>query len=91
MLDDSDAFWIRTMPINWTQNPVAFSLQANYTDRATAACRPSYCQLLWIEGVAWSAQRILTTVNLGFLDRNKLNLVGWNMLKIYGFEILFMA
>jgi hypothetical protein len=26
------------------------SLQANYTDRATAVCRRSYCQLLRIEG-----------------------------------------
>jgi hypothetical protein len=24
---------------------------------------------LWVEGIAWSAQRIPTTVNLGFLDR----------------------
>jgi hypothetical protein len=39
-------------------NSVAFSPQTNYTDRATAACRRSYCQLLRIEGVAWSAQRI---------------------------------
>jgi hypothetical protein len=37
-------------------------------DRATAACRRSQCQLLRIEGVAWSAQRIPTAVNLGFLD-----------------------
>jgi hypothetical protein len=28
------------------------------------------CQLLRIEGVAWSAQRIPTVVNLGFLDRS---------------------
>jgi hypothetical protein len=34
------------------------SLHANYTDRATAACRRSWCQLLRIEDVAWSAQRI---------------------------------
>jgi hypothetical protein len=27
----------------------------NYTDRATAACRRSDCQLLLIEGVTWSA------------------------------------
>jgi hypothetical protein len=39
-------------------NSVAFSPQANYTDRATAACRRSWCQLLRIEGVAWSVQRI---------------------------------
>jgi hypothetical protein len=51
-------------------NSVAFSPQANYNDRATAACRRSYCQLLRIDGVAWSAQRILTAVNLGFLDWN---------------------
>jgi hypothetical protein len=54
---------------------VVFSPQANYTDRATAACRRSMyvrmckCQLFRIEGVAWSAQRIPTAVNLGFLDR----------------------
>jgi hypothetical protein len=46
------------------------SPQANYTDPATAACRRSR-QLLWVEGVAWSAQRILTAVNLGFLDRSR--------------------
>jgi hypothetical protein len=28
---------------------------ANYTDRATAACRRSDCQLLRIKGVTWSA------------------------------------
>jgi hypothetical protein len=44
--------------------------QANYTDRATAACRRSYCQPLRVEGVAWSAQWIPTAVNLGFLDRS---------------------
>jgi hypothetical protein len=44
-----------------------FSPQANYTDRATAACRRSYCQLLRIEGVALSVQRTPTAVNLGFL------------------------
>jgi hypothetical protein len=31
------------------------SLQANYTDRATAASRRSDCQLLRVEGVTWSA------------------------------------
>jgi hypothetical protein len=45
-----------------------FSPQANYTDRATAPCWRSYCGLLRIEGVAWSAQRIPTAVNLNFLD-----------------------
>jgi hypothetical protein len=40
------------------KNSVAFSPKANYTDRATAACRRSQFQRLRIEGVAWSAQRI---------------------------------
>jgi hypothetical protein len=31
------------------------SPRANYTDRATAACRRSDCQLLQIEGAMWSA------------------------------------
>jgi hypothetical protein len=31
------------------------SPRANYTDRATAACRRSYCQLLRVEGATWSA------------------------------------
>jgi hypothetical protein len=34
------------------------SPRANYTDRATAACRRSNCQLLRIEGATWSAWRI---------------------------------
>jgi hypothetical protein len=45
-----------------------FSPQANYTDRATAENRRRLCQLSRIEGVTWSAQRIPTAVNLGFLD-----------------------
>jgi hypothetical protein len=35
---------------------------ANYSDRATAVCQRSYCELLWVGGVAWSAQRISTAV-----------------------------
>jgi hypothetical protein len=31
------------------------SPRANYTDRATAACRGSDCQLLLIKGATWSA------------------------------------
>jgi hypothetical protein len=31
------------------------SPRANYTDRATAACRRSDCQLLWIEDATWTA------------------------------------
>jgi hypothetical protein len=47
-----------------------FSPQANYlyTDRATAADQRSWCQILRMEGVAWSAERIPTAVNLDFLD-----------------------
>jgi hypothetical protein len=50
--------------MNLKLSSVAFSPQANYTDRATAKLVP----ILWIEGVVWSAQRIPTVVNLGFLD-----------------------
>jgi hypothetical protein len=38
------------------------SPRANYTDRATAACRRTDCQLLRIEGATWSAWRIPTAV-----------------------------
>jgi hypothetical protein len=38
------------------------SPRTNYTDRATAACRRSDCQLLRIEGATWSAWRIPTAV-----------------------------
>jgi hypothetical protein len=52
---------------------VTFSPQANYTDRATAACRRSYCQLLRIEDVAWSAQRIPKAVKSRFSRPELLN------------------
>jgi hypothetical protein len=38
------------------------SPRANYTDRATAACRRSDCQLLRKESAMWSAWRISTAV-----------------------------
>jgi hypothetical protein len=38
------------------------SARANYTDGASAACRPKLVPALRIEGVAWSAQRIPTAV-----------------------------
>jgi hypothetical protein len=38
------------------------SPRANSTDRATAACRRSDCQLLRIKGATWSAWRIPTAV-----------------------------
>jgi hypothetical protein len=42
------------------KNPELHGLspRANYTDRATAACRQSDCQLLRIEGATWSAWQI---------------------------------
>jgi hypothetical protein len=54
-----------TYRLHLQQNKLrGFRPQANYIDRATAACRR-------IEGIAWSAQRILTAANLGFLDRSR--------------------
>jgi hypothetical protein len=38
------------------------SPRANYTDRATAACRRTDCQLLRIEGATWSAWQIFAAV-----------------------------
>jgi hypothetical protein len=38
------------------------SPRANYTDRATAACRWSDCQLLRMKGETWSTWRIPTAV-----------------------------
>jgi hypothetical protein len=38
------------------------SRRANYTDRATAVCRPSWCQIFRIEGGTWSVWRIPTAV-----------------------------
>jgi hypothetical protein len=58
--------------IRQIKNLRGFSPKANYTDRATAACRRSYCQLLRIESVAWSAQLIPTAFNLGVLDPESL-------------------
>jgi hypothetical protein len=45
---------------------MAFSPRANYTDWEMAACRQSLSQLLQIEGVTWSAQRIPMVISLGF-------------------------
>jgi hypothetical protein len=46
---------------------VAFIPLAKYTARAAAAGRRNWCELLGVEGVAWSAQRVLTAVNIYFL------------------------
>jgi hypothetical protein len=49
---------------NWPVKLKLYGLssRANYTDRATAACRQSDCQRLRIEGATWSAWRIPTAV-----------------------------
>jgi hypothetical protein len=61
----------RTFPsILWNLKPDQYlkkklpglSPRANYTDRATAVCQRSDCQLLRIEGATWSACRIPTAV-----------------------------
>jgi hypothetical protein len=45
------------------KNLHGLSPRANYTDRATAACPLSVCQLLRIEGATWSTWRIPTVVS----------------------------
>jgi hypothetical protein len=47
------------------------SPQANYTDRATAACRRSDCQLLRIEGCHVVSVTDPYVRILGFLDRSR--------------------
>jgi hypothetical protein len=47
-------------------NLVAFSPQANYTERLTDRDLSANCQLLRIEGVARGAQRIFTALTLVF-------------------------
>jgi hypothetical protein len=42
-------------PCSQTPSIYGLSPRANYTDRATAACRRSDCQLVRIEGATWSA------------------------------------
>jgi hypothetical protein len=56
---------IRRTPLcnmNPTPKLHALSPLANYTDRATASCWRSDCQLFRIEGATWSAWRIPTAV-----------------------------
>jgi hypothetical protein len=42
-------------PTQKTNKLHGLSPRANYTDRATAACRQSDCQLVRIKGAMWSA------------------------------------
>jgi hypothetical protein len=44
----------------------SFLILPNYTDRATAVCRRSYCHFLRTKGVVWSAQRIPTSALSAF-------------------------
>jgi hypothetical protein len=55
-------------PYQIKKNSAAFSPQA--TEQPPIVCEVS-ANFLRIEGIAWSAQRILTVVNLGFLDRSR--------------------
>jgi hypothetical protein len=55
-------FWNVSLKNKKTNKLHGLSPQANYTDRATAACRRSDCQLLRIKGATWSAWRIPTAV-----------------------------
>jgi hypothetical protein len=45
-----------------TNKLCGLSPRTNYTNITTAACQRSKCQLLWIEGIAWSAGLIPTSV-----------------------------
>jgi hypothetical protein len=57
--------------LNWQNKLRSLSLRANYTDKVTAACRWSYCHLLQIEDVAWSAWRIPYSLIIAFLDQSR--------------------
>jgi hypothetical protein len=46
---------LASVVVKQTNKLHSLSPRANYTDRATAACRQSDCQLLRIEGATWSA------------------------------------
>jgi hypothetical protein len=64
-------YHLKTARYSHNNNSVASSPQAKYTDRVAASCWRSWCQLLRIEGVAWSVQRIPAAVNLSFQDRSR--------------------
>jgi hypothetical protein len=57
---------------------VAFTPQADYTDREKPFVGEVSANVCRYRGVAWSAQRVTTAINLGFLDcllsNNKLQL-----------------
>jgi hypothetical protein len=47
---------------NKQNKPCGHGSRPNYSDRVTAACQRSKCQIFLNEGAAWSAQRIPTVV-----------------------------
>jgi hypothetical protein len=56
---------------SYKTNSVAFSPQVNYTDRATAACRRSWCQLFADRGCCVVSTTDLYDCILGFLDQSR--------------------
>jgi hypothetical protein len=55
-------------PTNNKTNSVAIRPKANYTDWGPPLAEEVNAKFFWLRGVAWSAQRVRTAVNLGFLD-----------------------
>jgi hypothetical protein len=60
------------------------SPRANYTDRTTAACQRSYCQLLRIEGCCVVSAADPCNCNLGFPDRSRYPVPDPLLLRISG-------
>jgi hypothetical protein len=60
-----------SLPIKQTEKTksVTFSLQAIYTDRGTPLVSEVSANFCGWRTVVWSAQRVPTVINLGFLDR----------------------
>jgi hypothetical protein len=55
IFSDTDQLYVSRVEEPKKKKLHGLSPRANYTDRATAACRRSDCQLLRIEGATWSA------------------------------------
>jgi hypothetical protein len=62
--DSENCIYIYIYIYIYKLNLHSVSPRANKTDREIAACRRSYCQRLWKDGVAWSVQLIPTTAFL---------------------------
>jgi hypothetical protein len=52
-------------------NSVAFTPQANNIDRAAGATSEASANVCGLRDITWSAQRVRTVVNLGFLNRSR--------------------